>query len=351
MLRISAILVLTLSFAPLSIHLASTANQEVLVYTCPMHPEVQSSIPDKCPKCELKLVVQAPVKKEPERWIEAYTCPMHPEIRTGAAGKCPKCEMALIPANPAITEEYELRLECSPRAPRPNEKTRLRFVILNPRTGAQVKQFAIMHEKLFHLFIISQDLNHFQHIHPELEPDGSFTIDTVLPQPGHYRIYSDFYPVDGTPQMLPSNLTTAGYRSNLFASQARITPDTTLVKVVDGMRIELKLEPAEIIAGKPATLKYHLTDAKAGEPVRDLVPYLGAWGHTLIISEDQSDYIHSHPSEAVPESGDRAKLNGGPDVTFEALFPRPGNYRIWTQFQRGDVLSTVSFTVRAVRLR
>jgi hypothetical protein len=27
--------------------------------------------------------------------------------------------------------------------------------------------------------------------------------------------------------------------------------------------------------------------------------------------------------------------------------PRPGNYRIWTQFQRGDRLSTVSFTIHA----
>ena len=37
-------------------------------------------------------------------------------------------------------------------------------------------------------------------------------------------------------------------------------------------------------------------------------------------------------------------------ATFNAFFPRPGNYRIWTQFQRGDVLTTVSFTVRAERL-
>ena len=48
---------------------------------------------------------------------------------------------------------------------------------------------------------------------------------------------------------------------------------------------------------------------------------------------------------------DRAKLKSGPDVTFEALMPRPGNYRIWTQFLRGDSLTTVSFTVRAERLR
>ena len=40
---------------------------------------------------------------------------------------------------------------------------------------------------------------------------------------------------------------------------------------------------------------------------------------------------------------------GGPDLTFHALFPKPGNYRIWLQFQRNNVLSTVPFTVRVLR--
>ena len=117
------------------------------------------------------------------------------------------------------------------------------------------------------------------------------------------------------------------------------------------MKIELKVEPSKIIAGQPFVLKYHLTDSRTSEPVRDLVPYLGAWGHTLILSEDQSDYIHSHPEEVVPDSADKSKLRGGPDATFNAFLPRPGNYRIWSQFQRGDTLTTVSFTVRAERLR
>jgi hypothetical protein len=276
---------------------------------------------------------------------------MHPDVRAGAPGKCPKCAMPLVAVAPAIADEFDLRVECAPRAPKPNEKVQLRFTIFNPRTGEQVKSFQIMHEQLFHLFIISQDLKEFQHIHPDFHPDGSFTIETVLPQPGRYKIYSDFFPTDGAPQVLQQNIATAGHAADLMAGQARLTPDTSLVKTAGGIRVELKLEPAEIIAGQPVALKYHLTDAKTGEPVKDLLPYLGAWGHTLILSEDQSDYVHSHPEEVVPESADKPKPVGGPDVTFEALMPRPGNYRIWTQFLRGETLTTVSFTVRAERLR
>jgi hypothetical protein len=284
------------------------------------------------------------------RQADEYTCSMHPEVRTNAPGKCPKCAMTLVPVTPSITEEFNLKFECSPKAPKPGEKIKLRFAVFNPKTGEQVKDFYITHEKLFHLFIVSQDMSEFQHIHPTLEPDGSFRIETVLPLAGNYKIYSDIYPRDGAPQVLQQNISTAGYATDLMAAPARIVSDKSLTRLADGMKIELKLEPADIIAGQPVALKYHLTDAKTGEPIRDLVPYLGAWGHTLMLSEDQSDYVHSHPEEVVPEPAEKSKMRGGPDVTFNSFLPRPGNYRIWTQFQRGETLTTVSFTVRAERL-
>jgi hypothetical protein len=372
--RAIGLVILSLVITPAFICKSSAAFQESVVYTCSMHPEVQTSKPGRCPKCAMKLIAKKQSSGKPSAaegkngaglqpaqsngqsreivpGAETFTCSMHPEIRTNAPGKCPKCEMPLTPVTPEIADEFNLRMEASPKAPRPNEKVRLRFTILNPKTGQQVKQFQIMHDKLYHLFVVSQDLSEFQHIHPEHEADGSFTIETVLPRAGQYKIYSDFYPADGAPQVLQQNLMTAGYKSDIVSTMPRLTPDTSLTKIVDGMKLELKLEPSQIISGQPATLKYHITDAKTGEPIRDLAPYLGAWGHTLILSEDQSDYVHSHPEETVPEAADRSKLKGGPDVTFGAFLPHPGNYRIWTQFLRGQTLTTVSFTVRAERLR
>ena len=356
----------------------ATAYQETVVFICPMHPEVQSSTAGLCPKCKMKLVVEEAKKKDKaeEEKAEAYTCPMHLEIRASAPGKCPKCDMPLVAANPAISEEFGLRMESTPAQPKAGEKVLIKFHINDPRTGQQVKQFQVMHDKLFHLFIISQDMTRFQHIHPTFQSDGSFTIETELPDPGNYKVYCDLYPLDGVPQVIQRNLTTAGYTPDLQRSSARLVPDATLTKVgelvkvrpesaeklgvdlsqlpagaVNSIKVNLKLEPSEIIAGRPVTLKYNLTDAKTGEAVRDLAPYLSAWGHTLILSEDQSDYVHSHPVETVPADVERAKLRGGPMVTFEALFPRPGNYRIWTQFLRSNAIITVSFNVNAKRLQ
>ena len=361
---ISSFLVATVLSSP-----SSSAYQESKVYSCPMHPEVQSSKPRRCPKCGMKLEVQKPASPpeqkravalqspaqsqrtlEVVKQAEEYTCSMHPDVRTSAPGKCPKCGMTLVPVNPAIIDEFNFKVECSPRAPKPNERIHLRFAFFNPKTGDQVKEFYITHDKLFHLFVVSEDLSEFQHIHPTFEADGTFTIETRLPVAGNYKIYADVYPHDGAPQVLQQNLATVGYSNDLVSALPHLKPDTSLIKIADGMKIELKLEPSEIIAGQPVALKYHLTDAKTGEPIRDLVPYLGAWGHTLILSEDQADYVHSHPEETVPETADKSKLRGGPDATFNAFLPRPSIYRIWTQFQRGELLTTVSFTVRADRL-
>jgi hypothetical protein len=301
------------------------------------------------------VAAQTPAPEPASGEAATLACPMHLDVRAAAPGACPKCGMPLVPVAPPVPDDFDLRMRSTPAAPLPGRKVRLEFTIFHPKTGEQVREFGVLHEKLFHLFIVSQDMAEFQHIHPVFEKDGRFTIDTVLPRAGHYKVYADLYPLEGSPQVLERGLITAGYSGDLFASEPRLTPDVELGKVVHGMRIELALDPPHPIAGRGAALRYHLSDAATGAPIRDLVPYLGAWGHTLILSEDQRDYVHSHPVEIVPESREgEAPARGGPDVTFEAFLPRPGVYRIWSQFLRAgraeSEIATVSFTIRVRRL-
>ncbi len=66
---------------------------EAVVYTCPMHPEVTSQEPGRCPKCGMKLLATtAPA-------ATTYACPMHPEVTSQEPGRCPKCGMKLLAAD------------------------------------------------------------------------------------------------------------------------------------------------------------------------------------------------------------------------------------------------------------
>jgi FtsP/CotA-like multicopper oxidase with cupredoxin domain len=77
---------------------AMPAGAGPVVYACPMHPEVTSQEPGRCPKCGMKLLAaQAPA-------ATTYACPMHPEVTSTEPGRCPKCGMKLLAtAAPAIT--------------------------------------------------------------------------------------------------------------------------------------------------------------------------------------------------------------------------------------------------------
>ena len=268
---------------------------------------------------------------------DVYMCPMHPDVMMDDPGSCPKCAMTLVKTRRPEAADFDLRIRATPSLIRAGQPFRLVFNIHHPKSGAVVKDFHIVHEMPLHLFIVSQNLNYFAHLHPRQQGDGSFVIETAVPKAGAYLVYSDFFPVGGVPQVAYGNLMTAGYHGDLFSGRAQIKPDEVLTRELESTRFALILEPREPVAGKKLTLTYQLTDLKTGESARDLEPYLGAWGHTLILSEDARDYVHSHPTQMIADGVDR--------ISFEAFLPRSGRYRIWSQFQRHGKVITVPFTI------
>jgi len=278
----------------------------------------------------------------------AYMCPMHPDYTSDKAGKCPRCSMNLVLGTPFDMRDYKMEFRTVPPVVKAGAKTALLFKVFHPGTGDQIKKFELVHDRPYHVFVISQDMTQFSHIHPEQRPDGTWAVDVTLPRPGYYKVLSDFLPSGGASQLIAKPIVTAGYTGDLIASSAHLEPDQDLTKAVDDITATVTYDPKRFVAGVYGHLTFHLTDTTTGEQIKDLQTYLGAFGHTLIMSEDMVDYVHSHPIEQMLPEANLEELRGGPDVTFEGLMPRPGRYRAWTQFRRHDKIYTFAYTFNVI---
>src|SRR5688500_9112345 len=63
------------------------------------------------------------------------------------------------------------------------------FVISGP-DGKAVTTFAVVHEKPLHLVLVRRDLTGYQHVHPTMAPDGTWTVPAELTSTGPWRAFA-----------------------------------------------------------------------------------------------------------------------------------------------------------------
>ena len=118
--------------------------------------------------------------------------------------------------------------------------------------------------------------------------------------------------------------------------------------VVDDLEATVSFDPPQLAAGRHGHVIFTVRDAGNRQPIRELQPYLGAFGHLFITDEKMVDYVHSHPVDTPSENLDPSQVHGGPTVMFEGLMPKPGRYRAWAQFKYRDKLYTFQTTFDVV---
>lgn len=213
-----------------------------------------------------------------------------------------------------------------------------------------VKEFELVHERLLHLVMTTEDMAWFEHQHPVRGEDGLFRLTWTFPRPGKYRLYADFTPSDGDNQVLPLFLTVGGGEPKTVA----LTPDRKRVKQVGDLRFELRVLGEPLRMEKPVLLTYTVRD-RQGRPVRDMQPYIGAMGHLLAISQDGKEVIHTHALQSASQpnmGGEREPFRvtpamvteTGPAFTFKLTLPSGGLYKTWAQFMHANRVYTVPFT-------
>ncbi|WP_202803291.1 heavy-metal-associated domain-containing protein [Tsukamurella sp. 1534] len=198
--------------------------------------------------------------------------------------------------------------------------------------GAPVTRFARTHEKDMHLMVVRSDGAAFRHVHPTLDAaTGTWSLPWSWAEPGTYRVYADFAAQDGAAATLTRTVEVAG-------GFTPVDPAPSRVSTVDGYTVTLD---GDLAAG--ATRPLTLSVARDGAPVRDLQPYLGAFGHLVALRQGDLAFLHVHPEGTEPKAGDL----GGPAISFQAAAPTAGRYLLYLDFQVGGTVRTASFVVDA----
>lgn len=212
-------------------------------------------------------------------------------------------------------------------------RTDLRFTVRDD-SGRAVTEYRREHDKELHLIIASRDLLTYRHLHPTRAADGTWSIPVDLPRAGDYRVFADFTPAEKGAQdlTLGADLAVSG------SYRPRELPRPTGTATVDGYEVELT---GSLRPGRASELR--LSVSRAGKPVTDLQPYLGAYGHLVALRSGDLAYLHVHPQG---EPGD-GRTGPGPEVSFTATAPSGGSYRLFLDFKHDGVVRTAAFTVRA----
>jgi hypothetical protein len=197
------------------------------------------------------------------------------------------------------------------------QDTQLRFRI-RTEDGTPLKDFALEHERRMHLIVVRRDNAHFQHLHPTMAADGTWTATIRFAEGGAYRVFADFKTGD-TPVTLGADLTVDGPQSY------RPLPAPATAADADGYQVRLDDREAPLL---------RFTVTKAGTPVRT-EPYLGAGGHLVALRDGDLAFLHTHPS--------------GDGLAFEAGLPTPGRYRLYLQFKVAGRVHTAAFTREVAR--
>jgi hypothetical protein len=222
-----------------------------------------------------------------------------------------------------------------------------------PNGGAAIVNYDIDMQHYMHMVIVRDDFATFAHKHPAYAPATGTFEQTFTKERNHrYYVFADTTPHGVGQQVfrftLDSDGPYAAYKLSTAASSynSKAGPYNVL------------LQKTTVAANTPQTLD--LTVVKGDDPATDLVPYLGAPAHVVMIDMSTLSYIHVHPML----KGQKSMPHGGMDMSdmdmagsgragpfMRVMLPAlpTGVYKTWIQISGGKDLTvyTAPFTIVA----
>ncbi|MET7288683.1 hypothetical protein [Streptomyces sp. NPDC005573] len=212
-------------------------------------------------------------------------------------------------------------------------RTAYRFTVTGP-DGRPVTGFALDQTRRMHFYAVRSDLTGFQHLHPVMAADGTWTAEPASLAPGSWRVFASFVPASGAGKGKDLVLSRGVFVSGDDRGTAPLPAPAASVRV-DGYDVRVR---GELKAGTASPLTVSVSEG--GQPVRDLQPYLGTYAHLTAFHKGDLAFAHLHPLTEV--TGD----HGGPDLSFHAELPTSGDWRLFLQFRTAGRLHTAAVTLR-----
>ncbi|MBI2591443.1 MAG: hypothetical protein HYW34_02090 [Candidatus Brennerbacteria bacterium] len=242
-------------------------------------------------------------------------------------------------------------------------------IALKDEAGQPLTNLETGHSRLLHAVIISEDLKTFAHIHPEdfnvitLQnlAKAEFEIKYNFPKPMRYLMAVDFRH-QGHDISKKFIISAAGDKEKIL-----IEKNLELNKKINDYSITLETDPTQPLSNEETHLLYRIE--KNYRPVKDLEFYLDAPAHLSIVSADLSTFIHTHgeipkkqtasvnfnpyifyPTPALAHGLEENETIApeqkfGPDIAAHVIFPYPGLYKIFAEFNHQDKIILTDFMV------
>jgi len=214
----------------------------------------------------------------------------------------------------------------SPNAAQTNASIEFSIVDASKRP---VTDYTVEQTQKLHLILVRRDYTNYQHLHPTLRPDGTWSVHASFAEPGTYRLIADFTPTGKARTVLATNLA-VGDQTTTTPTSLPATSNTT---TIDGFTVTLA--STDLAVGTENSLDETVT--RNGKPVQ-LEQYLGSYGHAVLVRVPDFAYLHVHPASTDPVNG---------KVTFAATPTTASKYVAFIQFQVAGKVHTAQFTLNA----
>ena len=262
--------------------------------------------------------------------------------------------MPVVGRNVTVTNPQPMRAYLTQS---PGRDGAIHFDMWEVSHGKTVRAYDWDMTKIMHMIVVSDDLRHFDHVHPDLQTNGHLTIDYKVPVPELYHIY-----IDGMPHGLGRQVFRfdVAIGSRATATARYLHPSASAVQAGP---YRVSLSPVRVPVGEIATIDVTIT--KDGRAATDLHPYLGTMAHGVFIGVDDLAYMHAHGMSDYMLSMASAKNDCGDGIMaameplvpsdtidshfeFEILAPTEQDYDFWIQFTGGSTVYTAPFLIRTI---